>query len=211
MGKMANFAEFRAEAIAQAEPQIPAEEAPLVSAIIPCLNEELTLAICIGKALSAFAKRGIRGEVVIGDNGSTDRSVEIARALGARVVHQPIRGYGAAICAAAGAARGRYLIMADADDSYDWTQLDCFIDELESERRGFYGGAIGYLSVNGEMDTCIALRTALVKDGEIVIQAGGGVVADSDPEAEYQESNNKARALVRAAEEAVRFFAGGNT
>ena len=132
MGKMANFAEFRAEAIAQAEPQIPAEEAPLVSAIIPCLNEELTLAICIGKALSAFAKRGIRGEVVIGDNGSTDRSVENARALGARVVHQPIRGYGAAICAAAGAARGRYLIMADADDSYDWTQLDCFIDELES-------------------------------------------------------------------------------
>ncbi len=85
------------------------------------------------------------------------------------------------------------------------------IDELEGERRGFYGGAIGYLSASGEMDTCIALRTALVKDGEIVIQAGGGVVADSDPEAEFQESNNKARALVRAAEEAVRFFAGGNT
>ena len=84
------------------------------------------------------------------------------------------------------------------------------IDELESERRGFYGGAIGYLSANGDMDTCIALRTALVKDGEVVIQAGGGVVADSDPEAEYQESNNKARALIRAAEEAVKFFAGGN-
>ena len=84
------------------------------------------------------------------------------------------------------------------------------IDELENERRGFYGGAIGYLSANGEMDTCIALRTALVKDGQVVIQAGGGVVADSDPEAEYQESNNKARALVRAAEEASKFFAGGN-
>ena len=84
------------------------------------------------------------------------------------------------------------------------------IDELESERRGFYGGAIGYLSANGDMDTCIALRTALVKNGEVVIQAGGGVVADSDPEAEYQESNNKARALIRAAEEAVKFFAGGN-
>jgi len=84
------------------------------------------------------------------------------------------------------------------------------IDELESERRGFYGGAIGYLSVNGEMDTCIGLRTALVKDGEVVIQAGGGIVVDSDPEAEFQESNNKARALVRAAEEALRFFAGGN-
>jgi anthranilate synthase component 1 len=84
------------------------------------------------------------------------------------------------------------------------------IDELERERRSFYGGAIGYLSANGDMDTCIALRTALVKDGAVVIQAGGGVVADSDPEAEFQESNNKARALVRAAEEAVRLFAGGN-
>ncbi len=84
------------------------------------------------------------------------------------------------------------------------------IDELESERRGFYAGAIGYLSSNGDMDTCIALRTALVKDGEVIIQAGGGVVADSDPESEFQESNNKAGALVDAAEEAVRFFSGGN-
>ena len=84
------------------------------------------------------------------------------------------------------------------------------IDELESERRSFYGGAIGYLSANGDMDTCIALRTACVKDGEIIVQAGGGVVADSDPEAEFQESNNKAKALIRAAEEAVRFFGGGN-
>ena len=69
--------------------------------------------------------------MVVGDNGSTDRSVEIAEALGARVVHQPIKGYGAAISAAAGAARGKYLIMADADDSYDWSQLDAFIDALE--------------------------------------------------------------------------------
>jgi anthranilate synthase component 1 len=84
------------------------------------------------------------------------------------------------------------------------------IDELETERRSFYGGAIGYLSANGDMDTCIALRTGLIKDGELVVQAGGGVVADSDPETEFQESNNKARALIRAAEEALRFFAGGN-
>jgi glycosyltransferase involved in cell wall biosynthesis len=69
--------------------------------------------------------------VVVGDNGSTDRSVEIAEALGARVVNQPIRGYGAAISAAAGAARGKYLIMADADDSYDWGDLDAFIDALD--------------------------------------------------------------------------------
>ena len=79
------------------------------------------------------------------------------------------------------------------------------IDELETERRGIYAGAVGYLSANGSMDTCIALRTAVVKDGVMYVQAGGGVVADSDPEAEYQETRNKAKALLRAAEEAVRF------
>jgi glycosyltransferase involved in cell wall biosynthesis len=107
------------------------DEPPLVSAIIPCLNEERTLGICIAKAFSAFARRGVRGEVVVGDNGSSDGSVAVAKALGARVVHQPIKGYGAAIIAAAGAAEGRYLIMADADDSYDWSELDAFIDALE--------------------------------------------------------------------------------
>ena len=79
------------------------------------------------------------------------------------------------------------------------------IDELEPERRSFYGGCIGYFSGNGNMDTCIALRTGLVKDGTLYVQAGGGIVADSDTEAEYQESVNKAQALMRAAEEAVRF------
>jgi anthranilate synthase component I len=81
------------------------------------------------------------------------------------------------------------------------------IDELEPERRGVYAGAVGYFAANGSMDTCIALRTAVVKDGAMYVQAGGGVVADSDPEAEYQETCNKARALVRAAQEAVRFAA----
>ena len=81
------------------------------------------------------------------------------------------------------------------------------IDELEKSRRGIYAGAVGYFSANGSMDTCIALRTALVKDGVMYVQAGGGVVADSDPESEYQESINKARALVRAAQAAVRFAA----
>ncbi|MFC4270374.1 anthranilate synthase component I [Sneathiella chungangensis] len=79
------------------------------------------------------------------------------------------------------------------------------IDELEKSRRGVYGGAVGYFSANGSMDTCIALRTAVVKNKKIYIQAGGGVVADSDPEAEYQETVNKAKALVRAAQEAVRY------
>ncbi len=79
------------------------------------------------------------------------------------------------------------------------------IEELEPERRGVYAGCIGYFGANGEMDTCIALRTALIKDGTLYIQAGGGVVADSDPEGEYQESCNKARALIRAAEDATNF------
>ncbi len=81
------------------------------------------------------------------------------------------------------------------------------IDELEPIRRSYYGGCIGYLAANGTMDTCIALRTALVKDGTMYVQAGGGVVADSSPEGEYQESWSKARALLRAAEEAVAFSA----
>ncbi len=79
------------------------------------------------------------------------------------------------------------------------------IDELEPERRGVYAGCIGYFGAGGDMDTCIALRTAVVKDGKVYVQAGGGVVADSDPESEYQESWNKARALMRAVEEAVRY------
>ncbi|MBZ0325746.1 MAG: chorismate-binding protein, partial [Alphaproteobacteria bacterium] len=81
------------------------------------------------------------------------------------------------------------------------------IEELEPDRRGIYAGCVGYFAANGDMDNCIALRTALVKDGTMYVQAGGGVVADSDPEAEYQESRNKARALIRAAEEALRFAA----
>jgi anthranilate synthase component 1 len=77
------------------------------------------------------------------------------------------------------------------------------IDELEPEKRSFYGGCIGYFDGNGDVDTCIALRTALVKDGEMIVQSGGGVVADSDPEFEYQECRSKARALITAAELAI--------
>jgi anthranilate synthase component 1 len=83
------------------------------------------------------------------------------------------------------------------------------IDELEPERRGVYGGCIGYLSANGELDTCIALRTAVIKDGVLYVQAGGGVVADSRPEAEEEECRNKAQALFRAAEEAIQFSEEG--
>ena len=79
------------------------------------------------------------------------------------------------------------------------------IDELEKEKRGLYAGAVGYFSAAGEMDTCIVLRTALIKDGMMYVQAGAGIVADSNPKSEQQECVNKAKALFRAAEEAKRF------
>ena len=85
------------------------------------------------------------------------------------------------------------------------------IDELEPEKRGVYGGGVGYFAGNGEMDFCIALRTAVLKDEVLYIQAGGGVVYDSDPEAEYQETVNKSKALRRAAEDAGVFARRGNT
>ncbi len=79
------------------------------------------------------------------------------------------------------------------------------IDELETVKRSYYGGCVGYFSANGTMDTCITLRTALVKDGKVIVQAGGGIVADSDARAEYEECTNKAKAVMRAADEAAKF------
>jgi anthranilate synthase component 1 len=79
------------------------------------------------------------------------------------------------------------------------------IDELEKEKRGLYAGCVGYLSAAGDMDSCIVLRTALLKDGRMYVQAGAGIVADSDPDSEQAECVNKAKALFRAAEEARRF------
>jgi anthranilate synthase component 1 len=83
------------------------------------------------------------------------------------------------------------------------------IDELEKEKRGLYAGCVGYFSATGEMDSCIVLRTALVKDGKMYVQAGAGIVADSNPASEQTECINKATALFRAAEEARRFASAG--
>lgn len=101
-----------------------------LSLVMPCLNEAETLATCIRKARQALDQLGIRGEIVIGDNGSTDGSQDIARGLGARVIDIPVRGYGAALMGAIAAARGRYIIMGDSDDSYDWTNLQPFVSRL---------------------------------------------------------------------------------
>src|ERR1700675_1364539 len=91
-----------------------------LTAVMPCLNEERTVGVCIEKAFKAFHSMGIVGEVVVADNGSTDRAVELASMLGARVVNVAKKGYGAALAAGIDAAHGDYVIMADSDDSYDW-------------------------------------------------------------------------------------------
>jgi glycosyltransferase involved in cell wall biosynthesis len=100
--------------------------------LMPCLNEAETLATCIRKARGFLARTGIAGEVLIADNGSTDGSREIALAEGARVVPVAQRGYGAALGGGIEAAAGRYVIMADADDSYDFSNLDAFVERLRA-------------------------------------------------------------------------------
>jgi glycosyltransferase involved in cell wall biosynthesis len=104
--------------------------APEVSVVMPCLNESLTLGTCIQKALATFKSRGINGEVIVADNGSTDGSQAIAIDLGARVVPVQTKGYGSALRTGIAAARGRLVVMGDSDDSYDFTQLGDFVDKL---------------------------------------------------------------------------------
>jgi glycosyltransferase involved in cell wall biosynthesis len=103
-----------------------------VSVVMPCLNEALTVGRCVEKAVAALNDLEVRGEVVVADNGSTDGSPEIARRCGARVVHAERKGYGAALQAGIASARGRYVIMGDADDSYDFSRLGPFVQRLRA-------------------------------------------------------------------------------
>lgn len=117
------------------EPTIPAEpieENLELSIVMPCLNEAETLATCIRKAQSFLSVAGIAGEVVIADNGSTDGSPDIAASLGARVVNVEAKGYGSALRGGIEAARGRFVIMGDADDSYDFAALTPFVERLRA-------------------------------------------------------------------------------
>ncbi|MBR0679231.1 glycosyltransferase family 2 protein [Roseomonas eburnea] len=117
------------------EPQVATGAATIeLTILMPCLNEAETLGTCVRKAMGYLARAGVAGEVLVADNGSTDGSQSIAEALGARVVPVPQRGYGAALIAGIRAARGRYVIMGDSDDSYDFAALDPFVDRL---REGF--------------------------------------------------------------------------
>jgi glycosyltransferase involved in cell wall biosynthesis len=101
-----------------------------LSVVIPCLNEEPTIGIVVRKSMTAMKKAGIKGEVVVADNGSKDNSVKIAKAAGARVVHQPLRGYGNAYHKGFSEAHGKYLIMTDADDTYPMQKIPAFVKKL---------------------------------------------------------------------------------
>ena len=114
-----------------------------LSAVMPCLDEERTIGSCVEKALAAFRAMNMVGEVVVADNGSTDRSVEIAHSLGARVVKVAAKGYGSALAAGIQAARGEYIIMADSDGSYDWSNLKPFVDTLDVGNDLVVGGLDG--------------------------------------------------------------------
>jgi glycosyltransferase involved in cell wall biosynthesis len=103
-----------------------------LTVLMPCLNEAETLGACIAKAQAFLARTGVAGEVVVADNGSADESQEIARQHGARVVNVPTRGYGAALLGGIEAARGRYIVMGDADDSYDFSSLDAYLEQLRT-------------------------------------------------------------------------------
>jgi hypothetical protein len=112
------------------DPSVPVE----VSVVIPCLNEANSLGFCIDKAVTAFRASGLSGEVIVADNGSTDGSIQIAEAHGARVVPVEERGYGSALRAGIAAARGPFIIMGDADDSYDFSEVPRFAEML---RQGY--------------------------------------------------------------------------
>lgn len=105
-----------------------------LSIVMPCLNEAETLGICIEKSLDYLRRQGVKGEIVVADNGSTDGSQQMARDLGARVVDVKVRGYGAALFHGTKSSHGRFIVMGDSDDSYDFSDLDPFLEKL---RDGF--------------------------------------------------------------------------
>src|SRR3954471_22459425 len=123
-----------AEPLLSPDPEVlsPPPGEPLVSVVIPCLNEAANIERCVAWARTTMAEHGIRGEVVVADNDSEDDSAALAAAAGARVVHERRRGYGNAYMAGFTAARGRYVVMADADLTYDFGDIPRFMAELEA-------------------------------------------------------------------------------
>jgi len=111
--------------------QFSEDKGVLISVVLPCLNEEQTLGICITKIQKTFADNRIDGEIIVADNGSVDRSREIAHELGARVISVVQKGYGSALMGGIEVAQGTYILMGDADDSYDFSHLPRFLEKLK--------------------------------------------------------------------------------
>src|ERR1700675_4336755 len=109
----------------------PQDGAPLVSVVIPCLNEAENIESCVSAALEAIVRMGVPGEVVVADNNSEDDSARLAERAGARVVVEQRRGYGSAYLAGFAACRGRFIVMADADLTYDFKEIPRFVAALE--------------------------------------------------------------------------------
>src|SRR6184192_821242 len=122
-----------------------------VSVVIPCLNEANSIAICIDKALAAFHQARLSGEVIVADNGSTDGSIEISERHGARVVHVALRGYGNALRAGIKAVRGKFIIMGDADDSYDFSDIPRFVQKWHEGNELVMGNRLSGEIKNGAM------------------------------------------------------------
>ena len=104
-----------------------------LSVVMPCLNEADTVGVCVEKAVRAMREAGVNGEVVLADNGSTDASKQIAVDNGARTIDVPIRGYGAALMHGIEASKGKFVLMGDADDSYDFLEIPAFVEELRKD------------------------------------------------------------------------------
>jgi hypothetical protein len=127
------------------------DDEPEFSVVMPCLNEVQTLATCIRKAQSSLKRLGVTGEVIVADNGSTDGSVDLAESLGARVVHVSRKGYGAAMAGGCSAARGRHILMGDADDSYDFAAIDGFVEQLRNGSDMVWGTRLRGVIMPGAM------------------------------------------------------------
>ena len=138
-----------------------------VSVVIPCLNEAKSISFCVEKALKSFQAAGLRGEVVVADNGSTDGSIEVAERLGVRVVRVEQRGYGAALRAGIAASRGAFIIMGDADDSYDFSAIAPFVEKLREGYDLVMGISVmrapscAALITNSEANSIPALRKSI--------------------------------------------------
>src|SRR5438067_1756976 len=123
MSAVAALPLVRAEAVAASDPVE-------LTVVMPCLNEEKTVGTCVAKAVRTMRELGVVGEVVVVDNGSTDRSIAVAEAAGARVVSHHLKGYGNALRRGFAEAKGTFIVMGDADDSYDFTDLGRFLEKL---------------------------------------------------------------------------------